>query len=533
MALSAASREFQFRALFPKLQKPFFCHQRSFAYSSPTRHSPSLLATAKMANSETVTVQETITLSETEQELFATLLAASQHAGSSTVLRCAGGWVRDKLLGKQSMDIDIALDDCSGKDFAERVNQYLRGQGKDQDARIAVIQSNPDQSKHLETARMKINDLWIDFVNLRSETYAQDSRIPTMEFGTAEQDALRRDLTINSLFYNINQGGVEDLTGKGMQDLRQGLIRTPLAAMETFLDVVFALPKETEEQLGPAALTHGHKCTAVMAAAQALVDSLGFKVPAAKGKQQAASAYIIRESVKWRNKDIDMVAQLHEAAPELLAIHEKMVSSPSGEAGDEVKVALGHSIRKLKAHWRLVGSGSREAGDEVKVALGHSIRKLKAHWRLVVMLAPLLRMPSAAPLGSDPEPSPSSKASPPAADPSPDELAKHAEVCKALMSDAEAFGLTDCWQWKPLLGGKQMMPVLGLSKPGPQLGKALAAVMEWQFLHPKGNLGYGGSWMHRVVQRVTLEMRGVCPSAPKLLGLPLNTFSTFPSCQSP
>lgn len=61
----------------------------------------------------------------------------------------------------------------------------------------AVIQSNPDQSKHLETARMKIHGIWIDLVNLRSETYAQDSRIPTMEFGTPEQDALRRDFTIN------------------------------------------------------------------------------------------------------------------------------------------------------------------------------------------------------------------------------------------------------------------------------------------------------------------------------------------------
>lgn len=46
---------------------------------------------------------------------------------------------------------------------------------------VAVIMSNPDQSKHLETARMKIRGVWIDLVNLRSETYTQHSRIPTME----------------------------------------------------------------------------------------------------------------------------------------------------------------------------------------------------------------------------------------------------------------------------------------------------------------------------------------------------------------
>lgn len=40
--------------------------------------------------------------------------------------------------------------------------------------------SNPDQSKHLETARMRLFDVWIDFVNLRAEDYSENSRIPTM-----------------------------------------------------------------------------------------------------------------------------------------------------------------------------------------------------------------------------------------------------------------------------------------------------------------------------------------------------------------
>lgn len=40
--------------------------------------------------------------------------------------------------------------------------------------------SNPDQSKHLETARMRILNVWVDFVNLRCEEYSDDSRIPTM-----------------------------------------------------------------------------------------------------------------------------------------------------------------------------------------------------------------------------------------------------------------------------------------------------------------------------------------------------------------
>ncbi|KAG2428657.1 hypothetical protein HXX76_011362 [Chlamydomonas incerta] len=181
-------------------------------------------------------VRGTIQLTDKEREIFDTLLAAARQAGSSTTLRCAGGWVRDKLLGRGSDDIDIALDDCLGKDFAELVNDFLKSQGREA-RHTAVIHSNPDQSKHLETARMKIGEVWLDLVNLRSETYAADSRIPTMTFGTPQQDALRRDFTINALFYNISAGGVvEDLTGRGLQDLRDGLIRTPLPPMETFLD---------------------------------------------------------------------------------------------------------------------------------------------------------------------------------------------------------------------------------------------------------------------------------------------------------
>lgn len=63
-----------------------------------------------------------------------------------------------------------------------------------------------------------------------------DSRIPQVDFGTPEQDALRRDFTINSLFYNIDSEAVEDLTGHGKEDLKAGLIRTPLPASETFRD---------------------------------------------------------------------------------------------------------------------------------------------------------------------------------------------------------------------------------------------------------------------------------------------------------
>lgn len=143
--------------------------------------------------------------------------------------------MRDKLLGKESHDIDIAVDDMLGRELAEKVNEYLQLLGRETRS-VGVISTNPEQSKHLETATMRVGAIEVDLVNLRSESYAEDSRIPEMSFGTAEEDALRRDLTINSLFYNINTGLVEDVTGKGVPDLRAGLVRTPLPPLTTFLD---------------------------------------------------------------------------------------------------------------------------------------------------------------------------------------------------------------------------------------------------------------------------------------------------------
>jgi len=226
-----------------------------------------------------------IRLTDEEKKLFALLRHVRAETGlENTTLRVAGGWVRDKLLatdefqayhkvfvvaGKrltskfqikkqsppqssmgrqgtkilvnpddnsQPVDIDIALDDMLGREFADHLNEYLSMHGKDT-LSVGVVLKNPEKSKHLETATMKVGPFWIDFVNLRAEEYTQDSRIPDlMRIGTASEDAFRRDLTINALFYNINTGEVEDWTGRGFDDLRKGIVATPLPPLTTLLD---------------------------------------------------------------------------------------------------------------------------------------------------------------------------------------------------------------------------------------------------------------------------------------------------------
>ncbi|KAL0795276.1 hypothetical protein Bca101_066653 [Brassica carinata] len=182
-----------------------------------------------------VELKEKIDLNEKEREIFDRLLGTLRFCNLDTQLRVAGGWVRDKLLGRDSDDIDIAIDNMSGSEFLDKLKEYLSSRDE-QVQGDTVIERNPDQSKHLETAKMRIYDQWIDFVNLRCEEYTENSRIPTMKFGTAKEDAYRRDLTINSLFYNLNTGSVEDLTERGIDDLKSGRIVTPLPAKATFLD---------------------------------------------------------------------------------------------------------------------------------------------------------------------------------------------------------------------------------------------------------------------------------------------------------
>lgn len=223
-------------------------YSNSNVNNSDTKHSSTMkttMATTTGTNNKntqlTLNLDEPIPLTALEQQLFDLLLSVSRQPSVPPVtLRVAGGWVRDKILfpGRDlgnEVDIDIALDTMLGNDFAELVNKYMRSLDMTT-ASVGLIQKNPDQSKHLETATMRVLGIWLDLVNLRTETYSHDSRIPDVQIGTPLEDALRRDLTINSLYYNVRTKELEDFTGKGFDDIRARVIRTPLPPLTTLLD---------------------------------------------------------------------------------------------------------------------------------------------------------------------------------------------------------------------------------------------------------------------------------------------------------
>jgi len=76
----------------------------------------------------------------------------------------------------------------------------------------------------------------VNFNSLRTDTYDKESRIPLVKAGTPQLDAFRRDFTINSLFYRLDTGEVEDWTGCGITDLQKGTVRTPLSPKETLTE---------------------------------------------------------------------------------------------------------------------------------------------------------------------------------------------------------------------------------------------------------------------------------------------------------
>ncbi|MDA3818296.1 MAG: CCA tRNA nucleotidyltransferase [Prolixibacteraceae bacterium] len=156
-------------------------------------------------------------------EIFKVVSAQAGELGFETYV--IGGYVRDLILERPSKDIDIVTIG-NGIKLAKQVAQKLN-----RNIRVNIF-------KNFGTAQFKYNDIEIEFVGARKESYRKDSRKPVVEDGTVEDDQNRRDFTINALAISLNAnnfGALIDPFG-GVEDLNRKIIRTPLDPDITFDD---------------------------------------------------------------------------------------------------------------------------------------------------------------------------------------------------------------------------------------------------------------------------------------------------------
>jgi tRNA nucleotidyltransferase (CCA-adding enzyme) len=174
---------------------------------------------------------------ENESRIFDIVRKARDMYMPGVTLRVAGGWVRDKLLGKDSDDIDIAVSGGDGVAVANAIGNYDRqnGLGRTGKAYELSLEKGGD-SAGLKVGAIDVDGIKIDFVPLRTERYSAGSRVPIMvPTDDHTQDAVRRDLTINAMYYNIDTGEIED-PSNGMEDLRKGILRTPVDPIATLTE---------------------------------------------------------------------------------------------------------------------------------------------------------------------------------------------------------------------------------------------------------------------------------------------------------
>lgn len=162
-------------------------------------------------------------LSPYEKKIFQVVREAADSLGIPCYV--VGGYVRDKLLGRASPDIDI-LAVGSGIALAQEVAGRLYPI-----PRISIFQ-------RFGTAQIVHGSLNLEFVGARKESYREDSRKPMVEDGSLEDDLRRRDFTINAMAFSLNDEDFGQLIDMfdGMKHLEMKLIKTPLEPERTFSD---------------------------------------------------------------------------------------------------------------------------------------------------------------------------------------------------------------------------------------------------------------------------------------------------------
>ena len=154
-----------------------------------------------------------------ESELLALLGRAASEIGVKAWI--VGGYVRDRLLGRAHLDLDLVVEDGDALELARRFAQLAGA-------------PPPVTFERFGTAQVTLPGRLVEFVTARAESYAPDSRKPNVRQATLEEDLRRRDFTVNTLLMDL-EGNVHDPLN-GRKDLDAKVLRTPADPHQTFTD---------------------------------------------------------------------------------------------------------------------------------------------------------------------------------------------------------------------------------------------------------------------------------------------------------
>ncbi|CAI9282913.1 unnamed protein product [Lactuca saligna] len=261
-----------------------------------------------------------------------------------------------------------------------------------------------------------------------------------MQFGSPEEDAYRRDLTINTLFYNIHTCLVEDFTKRGLDDLKFGKIVTPLPPKVTFLDdplrVLRAIRFSTRfgfemlEELKVAALDNDVKSAILGKVSR---ERIAFEI-----------------DLMLKASDARDVMRLDDGVEKFLCLIPFVLSNEDMNKND-LKIDLIEVPVKLKS----------------RILLGLVLREMKDLWRVALMLSSIVG----------------------------GEVEKRKEVFMEVEKEILKLGLDKVWEVKHLVDGNDIMRHLELEKSGPVVKKWLRNLRQWQLAYRYGSVEEYFDWM--------------------------------------
>ncbi len=164
-----------------------------------------------------------IQLTDIELTILQKIATASKNIQVDSYV--IGGFVRDKILHRNSKDIDVV---CVGDGILLA----------EETAKLFSAKPSINIFKTYGTAQIKLDDIEIEFVGARKESYDFNSRNPIVEIGSLEDDQNRRDFTINAMSISLGENNFGKLIDPfdGIKDLENKIIRTPLHPTQTFID---------------------------------------------------------------------------------------------------------------------------------------------------------------------------------------------------------------------------------------------------------------------------------------------------------